>query len=199
MKNLFKTHKKAQAVLEIGILGSIILFIFAYLMSYMQSANDEQYVLMSNFRNALKKAHDTNAGVSYSTVENVRHANPEKPIEGSRKILSASNYVYWAVPLVGSAANKGKYYRVNEDEIEFGTDDEIVGIYYDMDTVTDNTFTKLEEGDVITTIRNIDVSETTTYKFIEDEGDGESIPAAVLKEVTQTKPIRKIRTWRTVR
>lgn len=195
MKRLAIIHKKAQAVLEIGILGSIILFIFAYLLSYLQSANNEQYVLMSNFRNALKKAHDTNAGVSYSTLENVRHVNPDRPLEGSRKILSASNYIYWAVPRVGSAGNKGKYYLVNDEEITFGDDDAIGEIHYDINEVSNNTISRIEEGDVITTIRNVDTSETATYQFIQDSDDDSG---AVLQEVTQTKPIRKTRTWRTV-
>ena len=101
--------RKAQAVLEIGILGTVVLIVFSLLVGYIQSLNDEQYVLMSNFRQALKKAHDENAVVSYTTLEDRRHVDINVPLVGKRTNLSASNYVHWAVPYVGEKPNKGFY------------------------------------------------------------------------------------------
>ncbi len=50
-------QKKSQAILEIGILGSIILLVTFQLVSYVQRSNDQQYLTMKTFRDSLDKAH----------------------------------------------------------------------------------------------------------------------------------------------
>ncbi|MBP7215884.1 MAG: hypothetical protein KBA46_01220 [Candidatus Omnitrophica bacterium] len=50
------TRKKGQAVVELAIFGSVILFAFGMLLSYSQRQNDMQYVQMEAFRRALQKA-----------------------------------------------------------------------------------------------------------------------------------------------
>ena len=48
---LAKSHsRKAQAVLEIGLLGSLILIVFSLVIGYIQRLNDDQYVLMSKYQ-----------------------------------------------------------------------------------------------------------------------------------------------------
>ena len=161
---LFK--KKAQTVLELGLFGAIIIIVFGTLVSYTQRLNDNQYTLMKNFRAALKKAHDENAVVSYTTLEDVRHADINSPMEGSRTTLSASNYIYWAVPFVGEAPNSRTYYKVNEEEILLGDDEEIEEIIFTYDTQVDRTFIKNEDDNLITTHRTVDVQEDLTYDLV---------------------------------
>ncbi|MCK4912883.1 MAG: hypothetical protein KAS05_04075 [Candidatus Omnitrophica bacterium] len=182
--------RKAQAVLEIGILGTVVLIIFSLLVGYIQSLNDEQYVLMSNFRQALKKAHDENAVVSYTTLEDRRHVDINAPLVGKRTNLSASSYVHWAVPYVGEKPNKGFYYQINDQVVALDEDDEVGDIVFEYDTNIARVFNKVEAGDIIRTIQNVGVVEELTYTL--RDSDEEPITT-----VTQNRTDNKQRSWET--
>lgn len=179
--------RKAQAVLEMGLLGSLVLIVFSLLIGYTQQLNDNQFLLMKNFRTALKRAHDENAVVSYTSLEDRRYVNTNSPLEGSRKTLSASSYVYWAVPNVGSAPNSKTYYNINDEEILLGEDEEVEEIIFTYNTQVDKSFVKNENGNLITTQRTVEVQEDLTYDLVG------------VRTITQTRSEGpKSRTWNTV-
>jgi len=179
--------RKAQAVLEMGILGSLILILFSMLIGYIQQLNDSQFLLMKNFRTALKKAHDENAVVSYTSIEDRRHVNTDAPLEGSRKNISASSYVYWAVPAVGSAPDSKAYYNINDEEVALSEDEEVEEIIFTYDTEVDKIFIKDENGNSITTTQIVDVREDLTYDLV---------GARTIAQTRSEGP--KSRTWNTV-
>jgi len=182
--------RKAQAVLEIGLLGSLILIVFSLLIGYIQQLNDNQFLLMKNFRAALKKAHDGNAVVSYTSLEDRRHVNTNAPLEGSRKNISASNYVYWAVPYVGNAPDSKAYYNINDEEILLGEDEEVEDIVFTYDTQVDKSFDKIESGDIIRTVQDVNVDEELTYVLRNPNQEP-------IKTVIQNRRINKQRAWET--
>ena len=182
--------KKAQAVLEIGLLGSLILIVFSLLIGYIQQLNDSQFLLMKNFRAALKKAHDGNAVVSYTSLEDRRHVNANAPLEGSRKNISASNYVYWAVPYVGNAPDSESYYTINDEEMLLGEDDELEDIVFVYNTQVDKSFDKIESQNVIRTVQDVNVDEELTYILRNPNQEP-------IKTVIQNRRINKQRAWET--
>ena len=182
--------RKAQAVLEIGLFGSLILIVFSLLIGYIQRLNDDQYVLMSNFRNTLKKAHDDNAIVSYTTLEDRRHVDTNSPLQGKRVSLSSSNYVHWAVPVAGEKPNRSFYYKINEEELVLDEDDEIGDIVFEYDTDFNIAFNRIEAGDIINTIQDVEVDEKLTYVL--RNSDEEPI-----KTVIQDRRTDRQRMWET--
>lgn len=182
--------KKAQAVLEIGLLGSLILIVFALLIGYIQQLNDNQFLLMKNFRTALKRAHDENAVVSYTSIEDRRHVNTNSPLEGSRKTLSASNYVYWAVPSVGSAPNSKAYYNINDEEILLGEDEAVEDIVFEYDTALTKSFNRIETPGLISSTHIVDINEELVYTL----RDFDENP---IKTINQNRVTSKQRSWKT--
>jgi len=182
--------KKAQAVLEIGLLGSLILIVFALLIGYIQQLNDNQFILMKNFRTALKRAHDENAVVSYTSLEDRRHVNTNSPLEGSRKTLSASNYVYWAVPSVGSAPDSKAYYNINDEEILLGEDEEVEDIVFEYDTELTKSFNRIETPDLIGSTHIVDINEELVYTL----RDFDENP---VKTISQNRVTSEQRSWKT--
>lgn len=121
---LYCKHKKGQAVVEMAIFGSLVLLVFATLISYLQRFNDQQYVQMEAFRRALEKGNDykpptggRGASVQLSLIQNRRHSDISGGFrKGSAQTLSASSNVFWATPEVGESTESLIAYRVNEDE-----------------------------------------------------------------------------------
>ena len=119
-------HKRGQVLAEIAVYGSIILFIFATLLSYLQHLNDQQYLKMETFRRTLMKAHNYQglsldrggAAVQLVHLENRHHSDILGGFrEGERDTVSASSSVNWQVPnwdFEGSSSLLS--YRINEDE-----------------------------------------------------------------------------------
>lgn len=182
--------RKAQAVLELGILGSLILIVFSLLVGYIQRLNDEQYTLMANFRQALKKAHDENAIVSYTTLEDRRHVDINVPLAGNRTNLSASNYVHWAVPNVGSQPNRSFYYNINDEEISLNADDQVEEIVFTYNTQLDRSFDRLETDSLINTVQAVDIDEDLIYT-LKDSQDN------TVRAISQNRTINKQRGWNT--
>lgn len=121
---LYCEHKKGQAVVEMAVFGSLVLLVFATLISYLQRFNDQQYVQMEAFRRALEKgctyepvSGGVGASVQLSLIQNRRHSDSSGGFrKGSAQILSASSNVFWATPRVGEQTESLIAYRVNEDE-----------------------------------------------------------------------------------
>jgi len=120
-------NKKGQAVVEMAMFGSLVLLIFATLLSYLQRSNDQQYVQMEAFRRALQKGctyqstdgDGAGASVQLTLLENRRHAELSGGFrKGSAQSLSASSSVFWAIPKVEEDAEAQNLivYRINEDE-----------------------------------------------------------------------------------
>jgi len=185
------SKRRAQTVLEFGLFGAIILVVFGTIVAYTQRLNDRQYTLMENFRTALKKAHDENAAISYTTLEDRFNVNIHSPFEKSRSTPSASSQVYWAVPYAGESPNSNTYYRVNDEEFTLGEDEELDHIDFAYNTEIRKVFEKEEERETIATSLDVDVEEDRTYEFL-DEDDN------VIKTINQRVSTGGSKRWETV-
>jgi type II secretory pathway pseudopilin PulG len=116
---------KGQAIVEMAILGSLILFVFGLLLSYMQRQNDQQYIAMETFRRAQEKActyqgetsEGAGASVQLTEMQNRRNVDLSSGFKkGSPSNTGYSSNVFWAVPKVGSQPESLIAYRINEDE-----------------------------------------------------------------------------------
>src|SRR3989338_6091856 len=119
---LCRINKKGQAVAEMALFGSLVLMIFAVLLSYIQRANEQQYVQMEAFRRALEKGNTyqgadsegAGASVQLTLIENRRVADIQAGFrKGSGQTFNASSNVFWAVPKVGGQAKSVSVYRIN--------------------------------------------------------------------------------------
>ncbi|OGX45739.1 MAG: hypothetical protein A3G38_02035 [Omnitrophica WOR_2 bacterium RIFCSPLOWO2_12_FULL_51_8] len=133
-----------QAVAEMAIFGSLLLFVFGALIAYIQRFNDQQYAQMEAFRRALEKGStytteemgNPGASVQFTLVQNRRHSDFSGSFrKGSAQALSASSSVFWAVPKVGEQAKDLIVYRINEDEEQIDPKDFITA-----DEEAENTF-----------------------------------------------------------
>ena len=113
--------KRSQAILEMGLFGSILLVAISSLISYQQSLNDKQFLMMKTFRDALgiaqnNRAVDPATGKTYSKGANVmlneiehrRHAAGDFFGKGTRSVSSDSAYVYWGTPAIDAYDSKDK-------------------------------------------------------------------------------------------
>ncbi|MDD4953395.1 MAG: hypothetical protein PHG40_00625 [Candidatus Omnitrophica bacterium] len=188
----YSHNKKAQAVVELAIFGSIILVVFGILLSYVQRLNDQQYVQMEAFRRALEKACNTTAGASvqYTLITDRHHADLNGGLgKGSPTTVSASTNVFWAVPKAAedAKANSLIIFRINEDE-KSRSYDEFVPVEHDgnvkegdpaeiewsfrteemissSDAKFDETVRKQESPSGITNTRVSKLSESKKYKI----------------------------------
>ncbi len=116
MKNRF--FKKTQAMIELAILGPILLAAVGIVVTYVNKLNNDQWILMSAFRNALAKAHDTNNIVHYTTYDDRPLASANAPILGQAVGSSAGASAHWAIRDVseGSSDNTAQpenYLKIN--------------------------------------------------------------------------------------
>ena len=90
-------NKKAQTVTEFAISGSLIIAAFAFLMSYSEKINRQQYYLQETFKAALSAAKDANNSASYTKVVFNRMPNVSNPMElGQLQSFSNSANILWA-------------------------------------------------------------------------------------------------------
>lgn len=122
---ILKTDKKGQAIIELAVFGTLILFMFGMLVSYMQRMNEQQYAQMEAFRRALYKActfvgaSDDGAGASvqYTVMQNRRLADvSENYAKGSPITVKGSSSVFWAIPKTGEQSDNIVMFKVNDDE-----------------------------------------------------------------------------------
>ena len=125
MFNKQRYNNKGQAIVELAIFGSVILFVFGILLSHLQHLNDQQYAQMEAFRRTLEKActhrgitvDGAGASAQVTLIENRRYADiSDNYRKGSGQTVSASSSVFWAVPKLGDKPDSLITFRVNEDE-----------------------------------------------------------------------------------
>jgi len=100
-------NKKAQAMIEMAILGPLLLVALGIVATYVAKLNNDHWVLMQAFRNALAKAHDTNEIVSYGTWDDRRMVSVTNPIIGEKTTSSGSACVHWSIPSVANEGSDG--------------------------------------------------------------------------------------------
>lgn len=187
--------KKGQAIVEIAIFGSIILFVFGVLLAYLQQFNDQQYIQMENFRLSLERACNykitSGAGASVQTVslQNRHHSDLSSGFKkGGDRSFSASSSVLWSIPAAGTQGKSAMFYKINEDTTEIDYRD-FIGkgeekdyslrseqLQTDSDTTFSERLEKTEDLQNITTKRNSSLSEsiTTTVPYtirVKDKDD----------------------------
>jgi len=119
--------KKAQAMVELAVFGSIILVVFGVLLSFLQQFNNQQYVQMEAFRRGLEKACNhipssgkgAGASVQYTMMQTRRTVDMSGPFrKGSPNTVNASVNVYWAIPEIEKDVEPDSLIvmRINEDE-----------------------------------------------------------------------------------
>lgn len=200
----FRIHnQRGQAAAEMALFGSLLLLIFGSLLAYLQRANDQQYVQMQAFRQALYRGCTYSAGegaggsAQYTVIENRRQSDLSGGFrKGSAQTFSGSANVYWAVPEVGGQAEGVNVYKINEDEIEVdyaGLAPEGEGLAFqseDLVTTSSTSFnettTKEEtpQGITNTSVSGLQETITTTLPYTIRQTDAEGNPenGAVVSE-----------------
>ncbi len=127
MKNkLFLTNNKAQAAVELTILGTLILLCFSMILMYGQRLELENQLKMEAFRKALKKAYDRNSSVSYTVRKEARFFNLFSGFgQGQEATLAGSASVMWQKGIAGDqdSSPKGEdsnfaFYEINDMVLE---------------------------------------------------------------------------------
>ncbi len=116
-------NNKAQALVEMAVIGTFVVFLFGTVLSYIQQFNDQQYARMEAFRRALYKAvtmNDEDGGsVRYTLMQRRRLVDVSG---GFRKrtpaTVSGSASVSWGVPATDDTETHAAQlvFRINEDE-----------------------------------------------------------------------------------
>ena len=114
-------RRKSQAVLEMGLFGSILLAIVVTFLSYQQTINDKQFLMMKTFRDALRivqhnyaidpstgRTYSKGANVMLNEIEHRRHATGDFFGKGTRSVFSDSAHVYWGTPAIDAYDSKDK-------------------------------------------------------------------------------------------
>ncbi|MFA5411445.1 MAG: hypothetical protein WC321_06295 [Candidatus Omnitrophota bacterium] len=200
-------RKRGQTIVELAIFGSLILFLFGVLLSYMQRQNDQQYVQMETFRRALDKActfqgevsEGAGGSVQYTFLENRPHVDLTSGFgKGSPSNTGNSANVFWAIPKTGSEAESLIVYRVNQDEKTWNYRDLIPEDSKDTfrieDTKTvsevkfDESSTKRETPQEIANIRQSKLQDTLTttinYTIREEDDDDDPDNDPIAEEDT---------------
>lgn len=128
-------NKRAQAVAEMAIFGSVVLVLVGVVISYVQKLNDQQCLEMESFRRSLQRANtfqseeseSPGASVQMVQIENTRQADIMGEFaKGTTQTQDNQTNVFWAVPTEGAYYNSGEEAlpkdlvlgRINEDEQE---------------------------------------------------------------------------------
>jgi uncharacterized protein (UPF0333 family) len=163
-----RRNKRGQALLELAIFGSLILFLFGILLSYMQRMNDQQYVQMEAFRQALRIGNTDNAAAQLTVLENRRHVDLGNYfMKGSPQSLSASSNVFWAVPKVGSQPEQRAYVKVNEDySSDLAGGEGLEDIQTSSETEFNEIVAKQETPQAISNIKSSTLKDTITTTLV---------------------------------
>ncbi|MCX5693764.1 MAG: hypothetical protein NT014_01320 [Candidatus Omnitrophica bacterium] len=117
--------QKAQAILELAILGSIIILAFSFAIKYSERGNREQSYMQQTFRALLKKAKLNNSTASWQTMDFRRMPNVVNPMElGELEQFSSSNSIIWSDDLEEIETKSKSYFQLNrgpEQEIASGS------------------------------------------------------------------------------
>ncbi len=161
--------RKAQALTELTILGTLIIVAFAFLINYSERLNREQSYLQQTFRAALKEARGAGISASYTKVAFRRLPNVASPMElGQMQNYSSNASVLWSNGT--SEANPVSKYQLNEDaaigipysdEPAAGTVETSTNTFIN-DTNSIVTFTKTEGSGAISTVKTLHAEDQLT-------------------------------------
>jgi len=106
-----KELRKGQAILELAIFATIILFALSFLVTYGQRFELQQKLKMEAFRKALAKAYQQNSSVTYTLKQDTRLFNLLGGYgQGQQSSFGASASVMWQKGQAGpQAANPSDY------------------------------------------------------------------------------------------
>jgi len=89
--------RRAQAMTELVVLGSLIIVVFAFLIKYSEELNRKQSYIMQAFRSAMQQARGVNGSASYGRAVFRRMPNVESPYEiGKQANFSENAAVFWS-------------------------------------------------------------------------------------------------------
>ena len=116
-------NRKAQAILELAILGSLLIMAFSIAVTNGEQYNREQAYLQQTFRGSLKMARKAKAPSSYGTTDFRRSSNVSNPMElGALQQFGGSNQILWTAgkkdPATKEAYKAKAYYRFNRGQVQ---------------------------------------------------------------------------------
>lgn len=174
-------NKKGQALIELAIFGSLILFLFGVLISNMQRLNDQQYVQMETFRRTLQIANNGGltpaeetlggAAAQLTILENRRQVDLSGYfMKGSSQSVSSSSNVFWAVPAVGVAPTQRTYVKVNEDySPDLFEEEPIENIDSVSETSFSETLGRQETPEAITSAKSSTLKDKITTTLVDKD------------------------------
>jgi len=113
-------NKKAQASVELAILGTLILVAFGWALNYGLTLASQQKAKQEAFRRALDKAYERNTSVSYTLKKNDRIASTASGgyNRGQANSAGSSASVNWVMGVPGEQGSEDQvsmaYWRFNE-------------------------------------------------------------------------------------
>lgn len=115
-----KYNRCGQAVVELAIFGSLILFAFSMLLTYGQRLDGQQQVKMDAFRKALQNAYYRNSSVSYTIKRDTHNADLFAEYgKGQNSSSGASGSVMWVKGAPGEEESTDQlsyaFYQVNDN------------------------------------------------------------------------------------
>ncbi len=115
--------KKGQAVLEMALLGTLVLFIFSALLVYGQRLDLRQQLKMEAFRKAIQRAYYDNSAVSYTIKRDTHIPNLFSGYgNGQYASTQASATVMWQKGMGGDQGEDDEqnfsYYELNDKVID---------------------------------------------------------------------------------
>lgn len=167
-------NQKAQAVLELAVLGSIIIAAFAILISYSEKYNRQQSYMQQTFRTALKEAKNISGSVSLSAIDFRRMPNVTNPMEiGKLQKFSSSSRVLWTDGKknpdgTGPFLSKSKYQVNRGAPIDITSSGALPGetkvsvFQYTSSLNSTTTLNKQENNGNITTRKSLNAQDTIT-------------------------------------
>jgi hypothetical protein len=174
-----KVNNKGQAIAELAIFGSLLLFLFGVFLSYAQRLNDQQYVQMETFRRTLEKACTTvgtssegaGASAQMTLIQHRRNVGVTGGFRnGNASTASASSSVFWAVPRTGRVPENRLFYRINDEESGNMDGEKIEDINISSESNYGERLRKQETPVEITTYRQADQTETITTSLVTEAG-----------------------------
>ncbi len=144
-------ERRAQTATEFAVIGSLIIIAFAFLISYSEKINRQQYYLQQTFRLALKEARKADNSASYTQVIFNRMPNVSRPMElGQLQSFSHSSSVLWQDGK-NSRDNDGRdklgvvKYQLNDEEVNVPQHETLNNLMIDLLQYSDpqNTITPI--------------------------------------------------------
>lgn len=120
MKDALYKKSKAQAMIELAILGPLVLVAAGILITYVAKVNNDQYYLMEAFRYGLKSSHDLNRPTGYGTYDDRPQVSINKPIIGEEMVSGGASYTMWAIPGVQDDAQEDPQSQVRVKANDWG-------------------------------------------------------------------------------